>query len=165
LRLQSEVGRRLYAHGTGLGKVLLASLAEDDCRARLRGRRLPSFTPRTITAIPQLLEALAWVRAQGFALDDEEYTPGLRCIAVPIRGPDAALSAAMSISVPVLRAHPSQLAHALALLAETALEVARRLGCLQDDPRLVRLSAPDLAYTALLRYLGPEQDEEVVAGS
>lgn len=165
LRLQSEVGRRLYAHGTGLGKVLLAALSEDECRARLRGRRLPGFTPRTITTVPQILEELARVRAQGFALDNEEYTPGLRCIAVPLRSPHGTAGAAMSVSIPVLRAHQSQMVQALAILAESALEIARRLGTPEDDPRLIRLSAPDQAQRALTPYLDIQQGEEVAAGS
>jgi DNA-binding IclR family transcriptional regulator len=165
LRLQSEVGRRLYAHGTGLGKVLLAALSEADCRARLARRTLPSFTPRTITDLPRLLDELAQVREQGFALDNEEYTPGLRCLAVPIRGHHDLVVAALSVSIPVIRAQPLQMARALSILARSSLEVARRLGCRQDDPCLARLSTADLALHALMPYLGSTRSEEVVASS
>jgi DNA-binding IclR family transcriptional regulator len=165
LRLQSEAGRRLYAHGTGLGKVLLAALPEPECRARLARQTLPSFTPRTITDVPHLLDELARVRERGFALDNEEYTPGLRCVAVPVRGHHDLVVAALSVSIPVIRAQPLQMARALTSLAGSSLEIARRLGCRQDDLPLARLNTPDQALRALLPYLGPQAGEEVVASS
>jgi DNA-binding IclR family transcriptional regulator len=165
LRLQSEVGRRLHAHGTGLGKVLLAALPEAECQARLARRALPSFTPRTITDPVRLLDELGRVRTRGFAVDDEEYTPGVRCVAVPVHGHHDTVVAALSVSIPVPRAHLSQMAQALAVLAASAQEVARRLGCPRDGQCLAHLSAPDQALRALLACLGAEHGEEVVASS
>jgi DNA-binding IclR family transcriptional regulator len=152
LRLQSEVGRRLYAHGTGLGKVLLAALPVDECRTRLGSRALPSFTPWTITDPSRLLDDLARVRAQGFAIDDEEYTDGLRCIAVPIHGLRGSVVAAMSVSIPMMRAKPAQMVRALAALATGSLDIARRLGAGQEDPLLVSLGEPSRAQAALALY-------------
>ena len=139
LRLQSDVGRRLFSPPTGLGKVLLAALPEEARRARLQGCELPRFTPQTITDLPTLLSELASVRLRGFAVDDQEYTPGLLCVAVPIHDHSGRVAAAMSVSIPVIRAGHHQLARALAALAAGGLEIARRLGCAQDDPLLVAL--------------------------
>ena len=151
LRLQSDVGRRLFSPPTGLGKVLLAALPEDVCRARLQGCELPRFTPQTITDLPTLLSELATVRLRGFAVDDQEYTPGLLCVAVPIHDHLGRVAAAMSVSIPVIRAEPRQMARALAALAAGSLEIARRLGCGRDDPQLVALSQapPDAGMLAL----------------
>jgi DNA-binding IclR family transcriptional regulator len=139
LRLQSEVGRRLYAHATGLGKALLAYLPEEDLLARLEGRTLPRFTPNTITEASQLLRELATIRERGFAVDAQEYTPGVSCVAVPIWYYPGRVIAAMSVSIPVTRADAELFASALGLLAEGSLKLSRRLGYVKDDVRLASL--------------------------
>jgi DNA-binding IclR family transcriptional regulator len=140
IRLQSEVGRRLYAYATGLGKVLLAHLSAEELATRLDGRALVGFTPNTITSQRQLSRALTQVRETGFAVDNEEYTPGLRCVAVPIADHQGKVVAAMSVSIPMMRGGIEQLSTALALLAGGSLEVSRRLGWAGKDMRLVRLA-------------------------
>ena len=164
LRLQSEVGRRLHAHATGLGKVLLAALPESERRKRLNDRALPGFTPRTITDLSLLLDELARVRGRGFGLDHEEYTPGLRCVAVPVRGHHGTVVAALSVSIPVMRAASTQLAQALAVLSESSIEIARRLGCGQDDPLLAVLRSPAQAQEALALHVPLQEVAEVRAG-
>ncbi len=149
LRLQSAVGGRLPAHATGLGKVLLAHLTPDDCAARYKGQTLAPYTPRTVTDLETLGRELAAVRARGFAVDDQEYTPGLRCVAVPIRDAYGHVGAAMSVSIPVMRASIAQCAAALSLLAAASLELSRRLGCREVDPLLMRLTGQTAAYDAL----------------
>ncbi len=145
LRLQSEVGRRLYAHATGLGKVLLAHLAEEDLAGRLSGRVLPRFTPNTITDEHQLLDELAAIRERGFAVDAQEYTPGLTCVAVPIWYYPGGVVAAISVSIPVTRSDAQLLSSAVELLAEGSLKISRRLGCAKEDPRLISLVAQSAA--------------------
>lgn len=140
LRLQSEVGKRLQAHATGLGKVLLAYLPPEELEARLRARPLVRFTPHTPTDPDALLRELEVVRRQGFGVDDQEYTPGLRCVAVPIREPGGRVATAMSASIPIMRAGPEQLAAALRALARGSLDISDRLGMREDDARLVALT-------------------------
>jgi DNA-binding IclR family transcriptional regulator len=140
IRLQSEVGKRLPAHATGLGKVLLAELPPDDLHARLVGQTFPTFTARTIPDRSTLLSELDSVRAQGFAVDDQEYTEGLRCVAVPIRERGGGATTALSASVPIMRASPEQLATALRAVASGSLEISRRLGVGQEDARLRNLT-------------------------
>jgi DNA-binding IclR family transcriptional regulator len=139
LRLQSEVGRRLYSHATGLGKVLLAHLAYDDLIGRLATTTLPHFTSNTVTDPERLLEELARVRERGFAIDAEEYTPGLCCVAVPVHHSSGRVIAAISFSLPLTRADMGLLSTALCLLAEGSLRITQRLGGRVDDPRLVKL--------------------------
>ncbi|MGH2560077.1 MAG: IclR family transcriptional regulator [Thermomicrobiales bacterium] len=142
IRLQSEVGKRLFAHATGLGKVLLAHLPDDELRARLDGVALPSFTPNTINQLPDLLRVLETIRERGFAVDDQEYTPGLRCVAVPIcdLDDDAAVTAALSASIPLMRAGSGQLEAALRAVAAGSIEISRRLGRAHANHRLVALT-------------------------
>lgn len=104
LRPFTRVGRRLPVHSTALGKALLATHTDEEVR-RLLPRRLEAVTQHTITDREQLVEELALVREQGYAVDREENTLGLRCfgVAVPYRTP---ARDAVSCSVPVARLTP-----------------------------------------------------------
>ncbi|HUZ55296.1 MAG TPA: IclR family transcriptional regulator [Streptosporangiaceae bacterium] len=103
LRLVSRVGSRLPAYATGLGKVLLSGLEPAELRRRMAGTTITRFTERTITSLPVLEQRLAEIRANGYGEDEGEYTPGVYCVAVPVRGRDGALIAAMSCSIPSAR--------------------------------------------------------------
>ncbi|MFI7244057.1 IclR family transcriptional regulator [Streptomyces qinglanensis] len=104
LRPVARVGRRLPAHSTALGKALLATHSDEQVRAILP-ETLEQLTEHTRTDRAQLLEELRLVREQGYALDREENTLGLRCygLAVPCRTP---ARDAISCSVPVARLTP-----------------------------------------------------------
>jgi DNA-binding IclR family transcriptional regulator len=128
MKLVSAVGSRLYAHATGLGKALLSDLPDAEVRRRLAGVTLPAFTPNTITDVDRLLVALASVREQGFATDDEEYVIGCRCVAMPIRGTAGSVVAAMSVSIPTPRYTPAIAERARLALADAVRELERRLG-------------------------------------
>lgn len=148
IRLQSAVGKRLFAHATGLGKALLANLPEKTLMARLGEQPLPQFTDRTVTDPIVLMRELAIVRDRGFAVDNQEYTMGLRCIAVPIHDHQGQAVAAVSTSIPMMRITTDQLALALRLLAEGSLEIARRLGAARDHQQLRRLADRPAEYLA-----------------
>jgi DNA-binding IclR family transcriptional regulator len=101
LRMFSAIGRRLPAHATALGKVMLAELPDATVRSLLPAR-LQGTTAHTITSRDELIEHLAEVRAQGYAIDAEEAGIGMRCFAVtlPFQSP---AKDAISCSVPVAR--------------------------------------------------------------
>ncbi|HET8522538.1 MAG TPA: IclR family transcriptional regulator [Thermomicrobiales bacterium] len=140
IRLQSEVGKRLYAHATGLGKALLAFLPEGELRARLDGVTLPAFTDSTIRDLDHLLTVLAVVRERGFAIDNQEYTPGLICVAVPVFDVNDRVIAAVSASIPLLRASEEQVEAALRAIAMASSDLSHRLGRAQPEPRLAALA-------------------------
>jgi len=161
LRLQSEIGKRLYAHATGLGKVLLAFLPHGELTKRLAGVRLPSFTTNTISHPEALLPALEVVRERGFAVDDQEYTPGLVCVAVPIFDRAGHVPAALSASIPLTRATPDQLTIALRSIASASIDLSHRLGKTEPDARLVALTEwhPDISRGGWLPGQGGERDD------
>ena len=140
IRLQSEVGKRLHAHATGLGKVLLAFLPDAELRARFNGKPLPAFNANTIRELSALLLVLDRIRERGFAVDDQEYTPGLRCVAVPIFDIDGNVLAALSASIPLMRAEEARLEQALRAIAAASIDISFRLGCAGPDLRLVALT-------------------------
>lgn len=99
----SEVGKRLPAHCTGLGKVMLAFLPESDVKRIIREKGLKRFTKNTITNKKDLFEELKKIRECGYAIDNEEIEDGLRCIAAPIFNGEGKVIAAVSISGPSSR--------------------------------------------------------------
>lgn len=133
LVLASEVGRRLPAHATGVGKVLLAGLDQAALERLLGGVTLERFTSRTLTDTDALYRRLQTIRDVGYGTDEEEYTIGVRCVAVPIRDLRGAVIAAMSVSVPVIRFDEQVSARALKLLSEASSQLSAALGY-QDRP-------------------------------
>jgi DNA-binding IclR family transcriptional regulator len=151
VRLQSAVGKRLPAHATGLGKALLAALPAEELEQRLDAAVLTGYTTRTITDRARLTAQLEAIRKAGFAVDDQEYTPGLRCVAVPVRDHRGVAVAALSASVPMMRAHLSPLWKALMLVAGASMRISERVGAPTEDPLLRKLTAAGHAKTVIAR--------------
>lgn len=128
LRLASEVGRRLPAHATGLGKALLAELSARELEERIGGVRLEGFTPHTITTKSALRAELAEIRHRGYASDNEEYSIGVRCIAVVVRDHSGKAEVAMSVSAPGIRFDRERRDRTLRLLREAAARLSTALG-------------------------------------
>jgi IclR family pca regulon transcriptional regulator len=93
-----NVGSRLPAYCSSLGRVLLAHLPPAELEAYLGRIELKPFTEHTITRRDALLEALEQVRQTGYALVDQELEIGLRSLAVPIRNVAGQVVAAMNVS-------------------------------------------------------------------
>lgn len=128
LRLASEVGRRLPAHATGLGKVLLASLEPRQVTELLSAVRLERYTDNTLADLPSLRRYLAEVRRRGYAMDNEEYSVGVRCVAAPVCDSEGRTVAAMSVSVPTARFGRRRRQLALRLLLEATGGLSTALG-------------------------------------
>ena len=99
IRLHSEIGKAFPLHCTGIGKVLLSHLSKSDVTKLTKGKLKP-LTTRTITNKTLLREELELVRARGYAIDDEEITRGMICVAAPIYGPDDQIAGALSCTFP-----------------------------------------------------------------
>lgn len=104
VRMVSSVGKRLPAHASAIGKALLSGYTDKQIRAMYDGKTLERFTKHTVTDIEKLLEQINRVRQEGVAFESEESTPGVECIAVPIKSRfSGCIEAAVSISVPTIR--------------------------------------------------------------
>lgn len=84
LSVALDVGTRLPAYCTSMGRVLLAGLAMDELKAFLAEAKIERRTPKTIVGRAALGKSIDKARADGFAIVDEELELGLRSIAVPI---------------------------------------------------------------------------------
>lgn len=135
LRLHLEIAGGVPAHATALGKVLLAALEPAEVVRRLRGHRLERLTRRTIRDRRALVAALARIREQGFAIDDEECSLGLRCGAAPILDHRRAVVAALSISGPSQRLPLPALTRMGEAVRAAAREISHRLGYPMRSPK------------------------------
>lgn len=128
LRIVSQVGMRLPAHCTGVGKALLAHLSRAELKKIIAAKGLPRFTANTITDVQKLERELQLVRERGYAVDNEEIMDSLRCVAAPIFDHNGGACAAISISGPVARLTGEAFERAAALVVQTAADISTALG-------------------------------------
>lgn len=102
---RSITGETAPMYCTGLGKVMLAFMPEEEREAILQQPRV-KFTDYTITDVGVLRDNLEEVRINGFSTDNMEHEYGIRCVAVPIFGVDGRLVASISVSGPSPRFDP-----------------------------------------------------------
>jgi IclR family transcriptional regulator, pca regulon regulatory protein len=123
-----NVGARMPAHATSMGRVLLAGLDDAALDRYLGEAQLPGFLPKTITDPKRLRSELLRVREKGYAVIEEELEEGLRAIAVPIRDRSGATIAAVNISTHIRqRTVESLTSELLPRLRQTADAIEREL--------------------------------------
>jgi len=123
----APVGSQFHAHSTALGKCLLAWLPEKELDRRMAQLNAPKLTGQTITDPAALRENLKTVRSQGYAIDDEETSPGNLCIGIPVRDRQGATVAAISISH-VKEAMIDELDTLIAEMRQVGADVSRAMG-------------------------------------
>ncbi len=126
MRMFTEVGRRVHCHCTGVGKMILAQLPDEEVSAVAAHTGLPPETDRSITDQTALLAELAAIRERGYAVDDGEQEIGVRCFAVAV--PGAPTPTALSVSGPAARVTFDFAEQAVPVLHEVAAEVGRHIG-------------------------------------
>lgn len=120
-RVNAQVGTMNPLHCTALGKVLLA-FGDGEIPGRLE-----QFTPRTIKNKKALLEHLQEVRKKGYAVDDEEFDHGVRCIAVPVFDFRDRAVGAIGISGPSTRITQERLPRLAGIVVELGKELSERM--------------------------------------
>jgi len=128
VRMHAFVGKRSPAHASALGKVLLAQLPDAAVDDYVATYGLKRFTDNTITDPARFRDELRRIRDQGYALDEEEMAPGLRCIGAPIFDHTGRPFATVSLSAPADRMEPERVAALVPQIKEAALDISRMLG-------------------------------------
>ncbi len=128
LRMDSALGDKAPAYCTGLGKSILAFLPEHELSHYLSTNDLSPMAPNTITDKAEFLAELSRIKQNGYALDDEEMTIGLRCIAAPIFDHNAYPAYAISISGPAMRLTHRALEDMKEVLLTASKELSRAMG-------------------------------------
>jgi IclR family acetate operon transcriptional repressor len=104
-----RLGKIEAPHATSVGKAIMAWLPEDEIHRIVAGG-MKRFTDNTITDFPALVESLRAVRRSGYAIDREEFMPGVICIGAAIRDQAGTVIGAISASTPTMRASEEHVA-------------------------------------------------------
>jgi len=128
LSLVTYIGFSTDPHAASGGKVMLADLSDEEVKAMYPTGRLKKYGAKTIKTVKDLLGELHKIREQGYALDDEEYYEGVRCVAAPVRVAGKVV-AALSITGSVFTMTPERIQKELTgLVKQTAQEISEDLG-------------------------------------
>ncbi len=125
MRMFTELGRRVDAHGTAVGKIILSRAPENEVRDLLARTGLGVRTPNTIDAVDAFLAELTKAREAGYAVDNEEQEIGVRCVAVAVPAPRHRL--AVSMSGPLSRMDDEAIGAAVVPLQRAAAAIAAEL--------------------------------------
>lgn len=127
IRLYSQIGKRIEAHCSALGKIILSCLSDDELLNVLKDYQFNKHTEKTIRNINELMEDLNKSRIRGYAIDDEEHDLEIRCIAAPIfdykNRPIAAISVSGSLNT-LPSSNDKEIGN---MVAEIAKEISKRL--------------------------------------
>jgi DNA-binding IclR family transcriptional regulator len=133
LGIQSNVGTRHPVYCTALGKVLMADLDWPEAKALLSRIERKRMTINTIVNIGRLREELLKVGSQGYALDAEERTIGVRAVAAPVRDHSGRVVAAISAAGPAFRIAGASHELLIWQVQKLAAEFSQRLGYAADS--------------------------------
>jgi DNA-binding IclR family transcriptional regulator len=127
ITLRTQVGTRRPAYCSATGKAMLAFLP-DAVVDEILARGMPARTTRTITT-PEVYKAqLQAARQRGFAIDDEEFVDGIRCVAAPVFDLTGRPIGAISLSAPTMRVSLEQLLNFAEPVCAAARRMSRQLG-------------------------------------
>jgi DNA-binding IclR family transcriptional regulator len=128
LRTPSTVGRRTHLHCTSVGKALLAHLPMEEQNELIKKLELTAYTRHTLTKPSRLKAELKLIRQRGYAIDDEEFEEGLRCIGAPVMDYSGGVVAAMSIAGPTFRLTEGRIPMVAGSVIHAAGELSAELG-------------------------------------
>ncbi len=127
VKMDTWVGRRMHVHSTSVGKALVAYLPRPEVEAILREHGLKKRTPKTIVTAARFFAELEQVRAQGFAVDDEENSLGARCMGAPVFDALGKVEAAVGLSATSAELDDATLPRIAELVKESARKISRLL--------------------------------------
>ena len=127
-QMRSHVGLTIPMHCTAVGKAMLAATDADDVRATLARVGLPARTEHTITGADAMLAHLAAVRAQGYAIDEQENEANIRCVGAVIVGQRGLPVGAVSMSSLIYDLTDAKVPRCAQLVMDAARRISQALG-------------------------------------
>lgn len=138
LRFYLHPGSRVPAHCSASGKLFLAQMTPAQRRRLLAHVPLEAFTPATLTDLDALEAEVARVRRDGFALDSQEFLPGLLCVAVLVPAADGRSNLAVAAQAPSMRMSADKALQLLPALQRAA----QALAAIDEEDRQASTHAP-----------------------
>jgi IclR family pca regulon transcriptional regulator len=109
MSMNVEVGTRIPAYASSMGRVLLAGLPTAELDDVLAGVELAPITPQTLTSVDQLRAVVDDVRESGVCVLEQELEAGVQCVAAPVHDRDGGVVAAVTVSSHTTRVTPEEL--------------------------------------------------------
>jgi DNA-binding IclR family transcriptional regulator len=122
-----QVGARLPAHATVLGRVLLSDLSAGELAALYRHASLAAYTGKTPTTLSALSELIAQDRQRGHGISMGGYESGISTVAAPVFSGPGKVAAAISVTVPAQSIEAPELAELVAMVCDAARQLSDRL--------------------------------------
>ncbi|MCT4555353.1 MAG: IclR family transcriptional regulator [Pelagimonas sp.] len=98
MRAIAPPGGRVPVLNSGMGKAIVATWPDDAIRRLIQRQGLRSMTSKSLSSEESVMQEIARIRRQGYAVDDEEYVIGMRCVAAVVHAPEGEAIAAISVS-------------------------------------------------------------------
>jgi DNA-binding IclR family transcriptional regulator len=129
VKVSSRVGKDVPAYCTAIGKMQLAYASEEEVNKIYMGARLKKMTNNTITSLPELKKNLSAIAEADYAIDNEEFEEGVKCVAVPVKDYLGVPVAALSLTAPAYRLSEERIEkQVLPVIRRYANEISKRLG-------------------------------------
>jgi len=125
LRFYLHPGSRVPAHCSASGKVFLAQLSAEQRKRLLAHAPLEKYTAKTITQLTKFEREIERVQREGYALDEEEFLPGLLCIAVQVPSAAGLSNLCIAVQAPSVRLSTPKAKQLLPALRRAAAELSR----------------------------------------
>ena len=124
LRFHLHAGSRVPVHASASGKMILSQMSPGQRRSLLAHAPLERHTPHTLTDLARLEAEVEQAAGDGFAVDREEFLPGLVCVAVLVPSPHGRSNLCVAVQAPAVRLHPDGAADLLPALRRAATAIA-----------------------------------------
>ncbi len=128
IRVGAPAGTLVDLHCSAHGKIFLAHLAADDLKQVLGRAPLQKRTRTTLTTLPELQAEFRRIRTQDYALDNEEFFEGIRCLAAPVRNAQGDVVAAIGITGATTRFTSARIPKVAKQVMDAASEISKGLG-------------------------------------
>ncbi len=128
LRAASRPGFLAELHCSSTGKSLLAFLHRSRIDALYGKNRPTKRTPHTLTTLAEIKREAELTFKRGYSIDDEEFNPGVRCLAAPVYSSDGSVAAAIGITASTVRFTRERIPEIAAIVTQSAAELSRLIG-------------------------------------
>ena len=128
LRMDAGIGGGEPAYCTSLGKAILAFLPDMQLQEYLQATEIASFTPNTVVSKDKLMQELMQIKENGYSIDDEELSVGLRCVGAPLFNHSGQALYAISLSGPSIRMGSKRIEDMQRVLKKICQKLSGKMG-------------------------------------